>query len=95
MAKLYKLSNKKKDEVASAGRAEAEAQDGGAEEEEPEEEEEALRPRSKHAKPPKQPKRPRGDDAPADAAPRKKKASAADGGEARRLAVRPQKAGRR
>ena len=91
VAKLYKLSNKKKDEVPSAGRSEQAHEGAEAEaEEEEEEDEEALRPRSKQA--PKQQKRPCGDDAPPVKA---KKATAAAGGEARRIAGRPQKKDRR
>lgn len=92
VAKLYKLSNKKKDEVPSAAGRAADGSEEGADEEEPEdEEEEAMRPLSKHAKPVK---RARAEDAPADAAPRKKKAAASAGG-ARRPAERPQKQVRR
>ena len=93
VAKLYKLSNKKKDEP-SAGRAEqAQDQDAADKEEadeEDEEEEAALRPRSKNAKASTQQKRPRDEagDAPQVKA---KKAAAASGGEARRVAGRLQK----
>ena len=88
VAKLYKLSNKKKDE--QAGRASEQAQEQDAEKEEADEEEKGdeeamLRPRSKHGKSPAQQKRQRDEDAP----PVKTKkpavaAAAAAGGEARR-----------
>ena len=94
VAKLYKLSNKKKELVTEQAQEPEVAEKEEGDEEQEEDEEAVLRPRAKHGKSPKQQKRSRSEDA-LPSKTKKAAAAAAAGGGMRQGEGRPQKKDRR